>query len=51
MYAYMELIKDSTECLQDSSLVNIDVRDRNVTVEEEREINKFIKLRLKLNDK
>jgi len=30
MYVYMELSEDSTEYLQDSSLVIIDVRDRDM---------------------
>jgi hypothetical protein len=39
MCVYMELVKDSTECLQDSSLVKIDVRYRNLVAGEERGIN------------
>jgi hypothetical protein len=35
----MQLVKDSTECLQDSSLVKIDVRDTGMAVGEERGIN------------
>ena len=31
MYAYMDLVQDSAEFLKDNNLVNIDVRDRDMT--------------------
>jgi len=39
MYAYMEQVEDSTEYLQYSSLVNIDVRDRDKSEGVERSVN------------
>jgi hypothetical protein len=45
----MELVKDSTKYLQDSSLVKIDVSYRTVAVGEERGINSFINLKLRMN--
>jgi hypothetical protein len=39
MYAYMVLVTDSTEHLQDSSLVEIELRDRNMAAGEEGGIN------------
>ena len=35
MFAYMELVQDSAECLKDNILVNVDVRDRDLAVGEE----------------
>ena len=49
MYAYMELVEDSTEYLQDSSLVNIDVRDRDKSEGVEGSVNELIQLRLRRN--
>jgi len=39
MYAYTELGEDSTEYLQDSGLVSIDLRDRDMADGEEGSVN------------
>ena len=39
MYAYMDLVQDSAECLLDKRLFNIDVRDRGMADEEEGGVN------------
>ena len=39
MYAYLELVEDSAECLQDSSLVKTDIRYRDMADGEQGGVN------------
>ena len=51
MYAYKKVVEDSTEYLQDSSLVNIDLMDRDKADGEQRSVNLLIQLTPRRNVK